>query len=516
MYRKILVGYDRSDRSKDALALGEQLARATGAELVVAGVFGFDPLWGGKDGAASDEDVDFARAIEAAAATVGGKPDAFPSSSPARGLHELAEEIRADLILVGSARHGRVGQVVAGSTGIALLHGSPCAVGVAPRGYAGAARSGIATVAVGFDGSDESRHALTSTIELAGATGAKLKLVSVAVPPAVGAGKGGAAGWHDLFEIVIQRRREQLDEALRAVPGGIEVEATLVTGPAPESLADVASEPGTLLVVGSRGYGPLRRALLGSVATHLVRWAPCPLIVTPRGARDTADAEPVAALGAVAEQLFPGQSAFVAEVGAGSASWPGIVKAAQEQEASVIVTSGSTGFVHHSQIPVLVVPEAPRARVTGGPVLLCWDDSEPSKRAIAAAGRLFGPRRAVVLHLWESWAAEAPALAGASAGIQAVAVELDEVADEEAERSCRRGVGAAEQAGFVAEGFSVRSAGPAWRTVLDAADQQSCSAIVVGSRGLSGFAAALGSLSDAVLHHAHKPVLVVPPEEENR
>ena len=35
MYRKILVGYDDSDQAKDALALGKQLADATGAELVV-------------------------------------------------------------------------------------------------------------------------------------------------------------------------------------------------------------------------------------------------------------------------------------------------------------------------------------------------------------------------------------------------------------------------------------------------------------------------------------------------
>ena len=49
MYRKILVGYDDSDQAKDALALGKQLADATGAELVAAGVFQFDPMWGGYD-----------------------------------------------------------------------------------------------------------------------------------------------------------------------------------------------------------------------------------------------------------------------------------------------------------------------------------------------------------------------------------------------------------------------------------------------------------------------------------
>jgi nucleotide-binding universal stress UspA family protein len=38
-----------------------------------------------------------------------------------------------------------------------------------------------------------------------------------------------------------------------------------------------------LLVVGSCGYGPLRRVLLGSVAASLLHAAPCPVIVCPRG-----------------------------------------------------------------------------------------------------------------------------------------------------------------------------------------------------------------------------------------
>ena len=160
MYRKVLVGYDGAEQSKDALALGKQLADATGAELVVAGVFQFDPVWGGADPRFRDADAEFARAIEAAAKAVGAEPEAVPSSSPARGLHELAEEIGADLILVGSARHGRVGQILAGSTGVSLLHGSPCAVGIVPRGYSERAGDGITIVGVGIDGSAESEQAL--------------------------------------------------------------------------------------------------------------------------------------------------------------------------------------------------------------------------------------------------------------------------------------------------------------------------------------------------------------------
>src|SRR5687767_1966548 len=143
MYRKILVGYDDSDQAKDALALGKQLADATGADLVAAGVFQFDPMWGGYDSHFRDAEIEYARKIEAAAKAARAEAEATPSSSPARGLHELAEEIGADLILVGSAHHGRVGQILAGSVGVALLHGSPCAVGIARSAHRASRGDGL-------------------------------------------------------------------------------------------------------------------------------------------------------------------------------------------------------------------------------------------------------------------------------------------------------------------------------------------------------------------------------------
>ena len=49
--------------------------------------------------------------------------------------------------------------------------------------------------------------------------------------------------------------------------------------------------------------------------------------------------------------------------------------------------------------------------------------------------------------------------------------------------------------------------------VRDAANQYACAAIVIGSRGLTGVSAALGSVSNGVVHNSRRPVLVVPPEE---
>jgi nucleotide-binding universal stress UspA family protein len=299
MYRKILVGYDDSDQAKDALAFGKQLADATGADLVAAGVFQFDPIWGGHDPHFRDAEIEYARRIEAAAKAAGAEAEATPSSSPARGLHELAEEIGADLILVGSARHGRVGQILAGSVGVALLHGSPCAVGIAPMGYRERLADGITSVAVGFDGSEESGLALIAATQLASQIDAKLTLVAVAEPPPISMGKGGNAGRHELTDAIQEEIRNRLAQARETVPDDIEAEAMLITGDPVEALTDATGMSGNILVVGSRAYGPLRRVLLGSVSTKLVRSARCPLIVTPRGTqearRPAPDAEVAAA-----------------------------------------------------------------------------------------------------------------------------------------------------------------------------------------------------------------------------
>src|SRR5262245_17208781 len=83
MFRRVLVGYHEQDESRDALALGKRLADATRAELVVAGVFQFDPAWGGLDPHFRDAEEEYAAKVAAAAATVGARPEAVPSSSPA-------------------------------------------------------------------------------------------------------------------------------------------------------------------------------------------------------------------------------------------------------------------------------------------------------------------------------------------------------------------------------------------------------------------------------------------------
>jgi nucleotide-binding universal stress UspA family protein len=73
------------------------------------------------------------------------------------------------------------------------------------------------------------------------------------------------------------------EEAERRAPYGIRTEFELLHGDPAEELAK-AAEHVDLLLVGSRGYGPVKGALLGSVSARLMSSAACPLIVVARGA----------------------------------------------------------------------------------------------------------------------------------------------------------------------------------------------------------------------------------------
>jgi nucleotide-binding universal stress UspA family protein len=61
-----------------------------------------------------------------------------------------------------------------------------------------------------------------------------------------------------------------------------------------------------------------------------------------------------------------------------------------------------------------------------------------------------------------------------------------------------------------AEPVPVEASGPIWKSIVEAGAAHDASAIVLGSRGLTGLRAMLlGSVSNAVVHHAGRPTLVI-------
>jgi nucleotide-binding universal stress UspA family protein len=148
-------------------------------------------------------------------------------------------------------------------------------------------------------------------------------------------------------------------------------------------------------------------------------------------------------------------------------------------------------------------------------VLVAYDGSENAGNATRAAARLFPCAKASVLYVPDAPAAEEhAALAVIAPPADSLVISAREHehaalvrARERAEAGCRL----AERAGLRATAEMYR--GPsAWREVLRAARDVGADVIVCGSRGRGAFSRAfLGSTSSSLLHHADRPVLVVPP-----
>ena len=292
----VLVGVDGSERSVEALALADLLGPALGRRVVIAHVHPYGQISGLLSGGEYETLV-----REVAESTFNQIRDHLPSvperrmqlvseDSPAAGLHALAEREAAALIVIGSSHRSHLGRILVGGTGERLLSGAPAPVAVAPAGY-GTGGRGIKLVGCGFDGSPESRRALAWAAGLARAASARLRVLGVyepSLPASLAVGGGLAVG--SINDVLRRERQEKLAHAVAALDPDIDASEKLLDGDARELLARESGEL-DLLVVGSRGYGPLRAVLLGSVSSALVRSAESPLVVVPRAANgDTADA----------------------------------------------------------------------------------------------------------------------------------------------------------------------------------------------------------------------------------
>ncbi|HEX6701969.1 MAG TPA: universal stress protein [Gaiellaceae bacterium] len=141
------------------------------------------------------------------------------------------------------------------------------------------------------------------------------------------------------------------------------------------------------------------------------------------------------------------------------------------------------------------------------PILICYDGSADSDRAIEAAAVLLGPRRAVVVDIGPTLTA-AESVAALSSVVPGNAFE--DLNMYSALEKARAGAGRAREAGFRAEPRA-ELVGPVWEGIVDAADEIGAAVIVLGSRGLQGIRERLeGSVSHEVAEHAGRPVLIVP------
>lgn len=286
MFKKIVVAtHGVDDASRDALALALLLRGDGGAPLVLGTVWHESML--PTDGVY--ESVLRSRAVQDAEALLAEVPEGTPAEvletgarSVARGLHAIAEAEGADLLVLGP--HVGAARVFRSDIAMGALSHAPCAVAIAREGQRDRAGA-LGRILVAWEGGAEAEGALDAAIALAERSGAGLHVVEVVdtaylVEPS------------PLVDGAVQDRQtaallENAEASVARAASRVDGRATVTTevrqGLVAAELAAAAAEA-DLLVMGSRGYGPIRRLAVGSTSAGLVGDAPCPVLITPRAA----------------------------------------------------------------------------------------------------------------------------------------------------------------------------------------------------------------------------------------
>jgi nucleotide-binding universal stress UspA family protein len=145
-----------------------------------------------------------------------------------------------------------------------------------------------------------------------------------------------------------------------------------------------------------------------------------------------------------------------------------------------------------------------------GPVLFCYDGSENSRAAMAAAGELIArPVPAVVLTVWQTAAALLAQAGGFAVGFgdeEQFDADEEKLAWQAAQEAATRG---GELGYEITPRVEQAKEGTA-RTVIEVANELDARLVVCGRRGRGIVTSALlGSVSQAVLAHGARPVLIV-------
>ena len=294
MSAAILAAYDPRSRDRAPVEFGAELAELTGCRLIVASVQAGTPaiarsVTGGLQYAVArvDEDlvIDCSEALDELQPGLRERGIAFECRridglSAARGLQHVAEAEDVVLLAVGTGR-----RPLLGSTAQRVLHGAPCPVAAVrqdwrPRPWQ--------TIAAAVAGAHEDREVIGAAHKLARHAHARLRVLTV-VQPTLAMYAWTEAGTairpaRDIDDIEGEYRALAERELRQAVAGvdDVETDVSAFVGDPTEVIVEISPRL-DLLVCGSRGYGPLRAVLLGSVSRRLVTESRCPVVVLPRG-----------------------------------------------------------------------------------------------------------------------------------------------------------------------------------------------------------------------------------------
>jgi nucleotide-binding universal stress UspA family protein len=284
----LVIGYDGAPGGADALALGLGWARQLSVRAVIVTVYpGPAPIgpgrvdveWVADRRREAERLLDEALTVSSPATSVEFK--AVGSGSASHGLHDVAEELGASLIVLGSQTERRL---LATSTGERVIAGAPCPVAMPPRGWRDRASHDLGRIGVAFVPTPDGREALRIAAMLALRVGAHLHVVTVVAGPAEVMSYRIGEDVDRMYVSAAKETFEQsIEQAISELASDITASGEVIVGDDPvEMLAAMANSSFDAFFVGSRGYGPIRRVLLGGVASRLLRRLDIPAVIVPR------------------------------------------------------------------------------------------------------------------------------------------------------------------------------------------------------------------------------------------
>ena len=202
-----------------------------------------------------DEEV---RRVRSAGGTVAQSH--LPMGEVDREIAHLAEDLGAGLIVMGSRGRGGIRRALMGGVSDSVVRHAHCPVMVV-RGEPVIFPTNLL---VATDGSREAQLAATTAADLAKSTNSELHVVHVGYEPGT------------------DEAQKEFDKELAMIgeTGATGVRAHLEFGWPARKIVELGEEIGAgVIVMGSRGFGGVRRALLGSIADTVVRHAHCPVLV---------------------------------------------------------------------------------------------------------------------------------------------------------------------------------------------------------------------------------------------
>jgi nucleotide-binding universal stress UspA family protein len=299
--QRILLATDGSEDAGLAARAAVDLASAAGAELHVVHVWWAVPPYAHPSIALATDPEPYEREARELLfdeldriSELGGEVSRthLLRGRPADAILSVAQESGAELVVVGSRGLGSIRRLLLGSVSEGVVNYSPSPVLVV-RGGEGAWPP--RRIVVGDDSSEEACAAAELAARIGGILRAEMTLVQ-AHPLQKLARLAKLPSERSAIEEVLKRSEEELRRRASELEGvlGRALRVSAVLGEPNAVVLEAAAKDGvpTLVAVGRRGWGRVKRTVLGSVSTAVVRAAKGPVLICPGwGRAQTAEAE---------------------------------------------------------------------------------------------------------------------------------------------------------------------------------------------------------------------------------